>query len=238
MLVTGEKTMYFAPLPEPDEDDKTENLPDLFNASSDGPASTARSRSKTQNCVRVENELPIAHDPTGPEAKHKDEFLQTQLYARDLERRLKKISGDAQTAIEESGTNILYLAVGFLEWYEDDNSNEKNRAPLILIPVTLERGKFDAKAFRYRYSLTYSGEDIAPNLSLAEKLKQDFGIALPEIGEDRQPERYFDEVRAAVAEKRRWRVAREMTLGMFSFGKLLMYLDLDPDNWPTTGPLT
>ncbi len=109
---------------------------------------------------------------------------------------------------------------------------------MILIPVALERGKFDARAFRYRYSLAYSGEDITPNLSLVEKLKQDFGIALPEIDEELQPERYFDQVKTAVAEKRRWRVAREMTLGMFSFGKLLMYLDLDPAKWPTSGPIT
>ena len=238
ILVTGEKTIYFAPLPEPDEEDEEiGNSPDLFNPSSSNPASTGRNRSRMQNGVRIENELPNLHGSIEPEAKHKDEFLQTQLYARDLERRLKKISGDAQSAIEESGTNILYLALGFLEWYEDDNSNEKNRAPLILIPVTLERGKFDARAFRYRYSLSYSGEDITPNLSLTEKLKQDFGIAFPEIDEDLQPERYFERVKDAVTEKRRWHVAREMTLGMFSFGKLLMYLDLDPAKWPATGPL-
>ncbi|MEK7712166.1 MAG: DUF4011 domain-containing protein, partial [Pseudomonadota bacterium] len=119
MLITGEKTMYFAPLPEPDEDEETDNSLDLFNSSSGNPGSTGRGRSHMQNGVRVENELPNLHDSTGPEAKHKDEFLQTQLYARDLERRLKKISGDAQTAIEESCTNILYLSLGFLEWYED-----------------------------------------------------------------------------------------------------------------------
>lgn len=237
MLATNEQTMYFAPLPEPDEGEEADNSPDLLTPLSDDPNSIGRNKPRIQNGVRVENELLNPHDTIEPEAKHKDQFLQTPLYARDMERRLKKISGDAQTAVEESGTNILYLSLGFLEWYEDDNSNEKNRAPLILIPITLERGKFDARAFRYRYSLSYSGEDITPNLSLAEKLKQDFGIALPDIDEDLQPERYFEQVRTAVAEKRRWRVTREMTLGMFSFGKLLMYLDLDPAKWPTTGPL-
>ncbi len=102
----------------------------------------------------------------------------------------------------------------------------------------MERGKFDARAFRYRYSLSYSGEDIAANLSLAEKLKQDFGIALPDINEDLQPEGYFEPVKTAVAEERRWNVAREIMLGMFSFGKLLMYLDLDPTKWPADESLT
>ena len=36
-----------------------------------------------------------------------------------------------------------------------------------------------------------------------------------------------------VGAKRRWRVAREMVFGLFSFAKLLMYKDLDKARWPT-----
>jgi very-short-patch-repair endonuclease len=241
-LVTEGAPMYFAPLAEPDEEEaaseSTENLTllDLSLAESDSSDSTKKRAQ--QNDTRTQSELPRPLGDTELKKKHVDEFLQTRLYARDLEKRLKHISGDAQTAIEESGSNILYLVLGFLEWYEDDNSSERNRAPLILVPVTLERGKFDAKAFRYRYSLSYSGEDITPNLSLAEKLRQDFGIALPEFDEELKPEIYFESVSAAIADKRGWKVAREILLGMFSFGKLLMYLDLDPARWPGANSLT
>lgn len=229
-LVADGQTMYFAPLPEPEEEN---HEPGLFPGPRDITVTHPQSRSSDESFpIRTESELPTPNRSAQPEPKHNDQFLQTQLYARDLERRLKKISGDAQSAIEESGTNILYLAIGFLEWYEDDNSDQKNRAPLILVPVALERGKLDIKAFRYKYSLSYTGEDISYNLSLAEKLKQDFGIVLPEIDDELKPEEYLEQVRLAVAEKKRWRVAREIVLGMFSFGKLLMYLDLNPANWP------
>jgi len=238
ILVADEKTMYFEPRPEPvgevaGESDEATIQSGLF------PSTNTIEHENTGNGINsvelTENESLSSRSA---EPKLKSDHLQTQLYAMDLDRRLKKISGDAQTAIEESGTNILYIAVGFLEWYEDENSSEKNRAPLILIPVSLERGKFNAKEFRYRYTLQYSGEDIVSNLSLAEKLRRDFNIALPEIGDDLSPEEYLSQVETAVTTKRHWHVARDMTLGMFSFGKLLMYLDLDPDKWPNTSLIT
>ncbi|MEK7472073.1 MAG: DUF4011 domain-containing protein, partial [Patescibacteria group bacterium] len=233
-LYIENETMYFAPLPESEEEagaDKSDSgEQDLLNLV-DQPASTKIKPGRNHD-IRVENELPERQKNAPLAKKHADQYLQTKLYATDLERKLRKISGDAQTAIEESGTNILYLVIGFLEWYEDDNSSEKNRAPLVLLPVNLERGPRDPQTYTYRYSLTYSGEDITHNLSLAERLKQGFGIALPEFGEETLPEEYFEQVGIAIEKKPRWRVAREMTLGMFSFGKLLMYLDLDQANWP------
>jgi hypothetical protein len=44
--------------------------------------------------------------------------LQVLLYPEQLDTLSRKISSAAKTAIEESGTNMLYLIFGFLEWYE------------------------------------------------------------------------------------------------------------------------
>ncbi|MCV5579887.1 DUF4011 domain-containing protein, partial [Escherichia coli] len=88
---------------------------------------------------------------------------------------LRAIYGKAQTALEESGANILYLALGFLEWYESDSSEKARYAPLFTIPVRCERGKLDPKDGLYKFQLYYTGEDILPNLSLKEKLQADFG---------------------------------------------------------------
>ncbi len=41
---------------------------------------------------------------------------------------------------QEQGYNILYLALGFLEW-KDPYEPDIRKAPLILIPVILERRK-------------------------------------------------------------------------------------------------
>ncbi len=113
-LITEGKTMYFAPLPEPDEEETKDEASDeltLFDLSLGESESSDSDRSRAQDNVRTESELPCHLENSEPETKHVDEFLQTRLYARDLEKRLKHISGDAQAAIEESGSNILYVAL-------------------------------------------------------------------------------------------------------------------------------
>jgi len=149
-----------------------------------------------------------------------------------LERRCRKLVSESRTAIEETGCNFLHLAIGFLEWYEDDNSSEINRAPLILIPCNIERTRVDKKTSCYKYKISYTGEDIETNLSLSEKLDHDFTLILPSINDDTLPEEYFDNVREVISRMQRWKLAGEMVIGLFSFSKLLMYKDLDNNRWP------
>ncbi|MEX5669371.1 DUF4011 domain-containing protein, partial [Pseudomonas neuropathica] len=52
---------------------------------------------------------------------------------------LLRIHSEARAFIEEQGVNTLFLALGFLHWYEADNSETLRKAPLMLLPVTLER---------------------------------------------------------------------------------------------------
>ena len=181
--------------------------------------------------ARPKKELPTPSED--PDEHHRDRFLQTPLPQEKLEQVLKKITAESQRSLEETGTNILYLAMGFLEWFETQNPERIYRAPLILIPVNLSRIRA-RNSYTYRYQLTYNGEDLETNLCLAQKLSLDLGIHLPHLPEDDaiiEPEPYFTEVAEAVA-SRGWRVAREMVLDFFSFSKLFMYLDLDPANWP------
>jgi hypothetical protein len=56
-----------------------------------------------------------------------------------LEKRLLKLFREARTFEEEQGVNILFLAIGFLNWFEDARSEERCSAPLLLVPVSLER---------------------------------------------------------------------------------------------------
>lgn len=163
---------------------------------------------------------------------HNDDQLQTHLKVDKLETTLKHISREARSCIEETGVNPLYLALGFLEWFESKDSNEKRLAPLVLVPVTLERARFDARTKTYRYKLVYDGEDITPNVSLREKLRMDFhGLNLPEL-EDSEPADYLREVQKTVRRETRWKVTPQIALGFFSFSKIRMYLDLDAKNWP------
>jgi len=164
--------------------------------------------------------------------KHIDTRLQTPFIDQVLERRCKTILHNSRTGIEETGINFLYLAIGFLEWYENDSSDEINRAPLLLVPIRIERTRLNAKTNCYTYVVSYSGEDIETNLSLAKKLDQDFNLILPDVTEDITPEDYFNDVKDTIKKKQHWRVAREMVIGFFSFSKLRLYKDLDGDSWP------
>lgn len=167
-----------------------------------------------------------------PDDKHTDTAIQTLLYPYELEARFKNLLQTAGLAIQEMGANILYLAFGFLEWFDNTNDNARI-APLFLVPVRLHKGRLNPKTKAYEYTLSYSGEDIIPNLSLREKLRVDFAIALPDMDENTEPETYFEEVLALIQENQpRWRLRRFISLTLLNFSKLLMYLDLDPSRWP------
>lgn len=158
--------------------------------------------------------------------------LQTLFYPEELERQCRRISREAKSAIEETGTNMLYLVIGFLEFYESDDSERALSAPLVAIPVSLKRGAIDKGTRLYRYDLTYTGEEITENLSLREKLKQDFGIQMPEMKEDESPDDYFDRIEDVIRRKSRWKVKRQMTLALLSFAKMMLVKDINPENWP------
>ncbi len=170
-----------------------------------------------------------------PDPRHTDLRLQTRLTSERLQTRLLDMYYDAQTYEQEQGVSILYLAIGFLKWYESDASDKARFAPLLLVPVDLERPSAAS-----RFHLRYREDDVTTNLSLQAKLKGEFGIALPDIPEmdEIYPESYFNAVAQAVGGHPRWEVLRDdMVLWFFSFAKYLMYRDLDPANWPAHSPL-
>ncbi|MEW8051420.1 MAG: DUF4011 domain-containing anti-phage protein Hhe [Candidatus Thiodiazotropha sp.] len=177
-------------------------------------------------------EVPESSADDGSD-KHTDNAIQTLLYPYEMEARLKNLLQAAESAIQEMGANILYLAFGFLEWYESTNSDSSRIAPLFLVPVRLHKGRLNQNTRTYEYTLSYSGEDIIPNLSLREKLRADFHMALPDLDENTVTDDYFNEVLALINDNQpRWRVRRFISLALLNFSKLLMYLDLDPDCWP------
>lgn len=157
--------------------------------------------------------------------------LQALFYPAELETRLRKIASEARTVIEETGTNMLYLVFGFLEYFESDESDRVLLAPLLSVPVVLNRGEIDPEARCYRYTIAHSGEDIAENQTLREKLKNEFRLNLPDLGDDDTPTSYLLKIEKAVRSRPRWKVSRQLALGFLSFGKLAIWADLDPKKW-------
>lgn len=161
--------------------------------------------------------------------RHSDNKLQTKMTSDGLQKRLLSLFYEGQTLEEEQGVNVLFLALGFLEWREDKNSDISRFAPLILLPVGLTR---DGAADRFKLRLR--DEDLFSNISLQAWLKEQFRIDLPEIPEvdDWRPTAYFDSVTKVIEGRSGWAVhPNEILLGFFSFSKFLLWRDLKPDVW-------
>ncbi len=159
-----------------------------------------------------------------------DNKLKTAETAKNLQKRLLKTYYDANASIQEQGVNILFLALGTLNWYEADSSEDAKLAPLVLVPVELERQNSNE-----RFKLLHTKADIESNLSLQEKLKADFGIKIPLLSdfESITIDDYFDAVEREIKGKKRWEIDRSgIYLGFFSFGKFMLFQDLDNAKWP------
>lgn len=100
-------------------------------------------------------------------SKQQRRFLETPYDLETLKKRLSRVAQDSKSFLEEQGYTILFLAIGFLEWYESSSSEKALRAPLILVPVELKRGEI-----RESFKIQWTNEDILTNISLKEKLKE------------------------------------------------------------------
>ena len=209
ILVLKERVMQFKPAQQPRE----EIIEDIVSSSE---ASNADSEV-----------LPWLPEPETA-YHHTDRLLQTNLVREELQKCLYYVHHQARSVFEEQGYSVLHLALGFLKWRDRQDTDKFYRAPLILIPVELERQKV-----RTQFRLRWSGAELFPNLSLEAKLAEQ-GIILPDLEtpEDKEGiETYFQSVSEAVSTEENWHVVQDIYLDFFSFTKFVMYKDLEPEIW-------
>lgn len=146
----------------------------------------------------------------------------------EMETRLVELYRSARSSLQESGANTLFLALGFLSWTRDDKAGQRYRAPLVLIPVTLNR-----KSARSGFTLTLHDDEPRFNPTLIEMMRQDFKLNLGVIeGELPKDDAGLDvaaiwkSVSHAVKDIKGWEVVEDVVLAMFSFAKYLMWKDL------------
>ena len=170
----------------------------------------------------------VPYDAATLDDRHTDEFLQTTATPEALDRSLRRLDEQARLAIEEQGVNTLFLALGMLRYTESDTSEQVFNAPLVLLPVELTR-----KSARSGYRLRAADDEPVVNPALAEYLRLDFGIALPElpdsatIPDDYDLQTLFAAVTDTIAGRKGWSVTTEVVLALFSFQKFVMYKDLE-----------
>ena len=155
-------------------------------------------------------------------------FLQTDLTEKNLQKNLFTLYQKYKTSITEQGLNTLFLALGFLEWNDNEHQEEAYKAPLILIPVEISRDSVGSP-----FKVKWDKSDILPNLSLQNKLIEqnvDFPVFEELLDQDELCD-YFNKIKNAISSKLDWNILPEIYLSTFSFKKLLIYKDLDINNW-------
>jgi hypothetical protein len=224
-LVTDRTAMGLVPAPDQGPPKEGVSEESVTDPQASKPSPDLSPPNTLQGAPMASGTAEVNHDQT---SRQTDTFLQTSLPAEILQKRLLSIFYDARTFEEEQGVNILYLAIGFLRWRDPVASLDRH-APLLLLPVTLER-----QSARARFRLRADDEEISTNLSLQAKLRAEFVVELPDVPprDDLSPSAYFAQVAAAIAAQPDWTLLPDdMVLGFFSFSKFLMYRDLDPENW-------
>lgn len=226
-LVASGSQVQMLPLPEPSKSELTEVNGRIVRPD---PREFARSRA-----IDCDYDLP-ASVPASGGAAGRGGRLQTLFYSDDLGRHGRKLERDARLAIEETGANTLHLVVGFLEYPDVPNSDRRYLAPLLCIPVSIQRG---SEIPFQKFYLSATGEEILENLSLREKLVRDHGFRIPEYDpeSDETAGEFLARVAKAVKKMPQWRVRSMMSLTLLSFANMLLVRELEPDTWPPEAAL-
>ncbi len=145
----------------------------------------------------------------------------------------KKLSRKANTSLEESGCNPLFISIGLIRWFDNELSASHFKgemyAPLLLLPVRIPRRKSGAN-----YTLDYDIEDLSFNQTLFEYLKANFGLDFSSLNSIPKGENgkvdiriIFNEVRKIISPMKNWLLLENnCTLSLFSFSHFVMWSDL------------
>lgn len=172
--------------------------------------------------------------------QHQENLLTEQLQRHLSKKELiantdsKKLTTDllelyrsAKESVQESGVNILYIALGFLDWTNKD-AQRIYRAPLILIPIEITR-----KSVNSGFQLQAHEDEPRFNPTLLEMLKQNFALEIPEL-EGNLPtdehgldvKKILNILRIKIKDIVGWEVEESVVVSTFSFAKYLMWNDL------------
>lgn len=140
----------------------------------------------------------------------------------EIHKTLRNLRSKAKLALDEQGTNILYLVFGFIEWREKGAKGDNwLKSPLLLVPVTLSLPTLNGQ-----YVLKKHEDEIVVNPTLAYLFQKEYGITLPEFDSDKETPESFMQKMEQLVDERGWRILRQCSMGLVSFLKISMYNDL------------
>lgn len=195
--------------------------------------------SKKFSMLALREDDPVGSRALSPEDRQRteenvvaDAFEKRQitvpLTSVDMKNRLLTLHRKAKSDMQEGGTNTLFLAAGFLRWKKTEGDTRIYRAPLLLIPVKLERHSAQSD-----FRILHHEDDVRINSTLFEFLKRDFDLCIPEFEGELPRDAsgidvpyIFEIMRQKVRDVAGFEVVEELALSTFSFAKFLMWKDL------------
>ena len=209
------------------------NLPGLVDALSEGSEFRIRplpgimdGNDPRSGKVHASKSGRSALDDMALEALENNEFL-ANVGQDALDGNLLSIFNAARTGLEEGGANTLFLAIGLLEWTEVEKAETKHLAPILLVPVTLER-----QSVRSGFRLRRHDDEAIVNPTLLQLLRNSFELRvagldiIPIDDKGIDVAKVLQSFRLAIREIAKWEVLEQAHLGIFSFKKYLMWKDL------------
>lgn len=167
------------------------------------------------------------HRHFAAEALQRDELCSV-LESKELFARLTTLYRQAKSDIAEGGTNTLYLAIGALKWKKKPTDERAYRAPLLLLPVKLDRS-----GASNRFRLRFHEDDPRLNATLLQFLKTEFDLTLPDFRDGLPKDGHgidvlqlLERMRQAVRDVPGFEIVDDIALSTFSFAKYLMWKDL------------
>ena len=169
--------------------------------------SSAELRAK-KDLVQLENENGI---------------LRTYADVHSMNEALSYLVRRGREASEESGTQVLYAAFGFLKWKSKEDGKDKF-APLVLQPVAIRKNRG-----RDAYTVAALDEEFSVNATLLEFLKQEFDVDIRGLGGDISALKISEilaMVKMEIVDRKGWDVYDDVYLAAFSFARYLMWNDV------------
>ncbi|UUD35978.1 DUF4011 domain-containing protein [Mycoplasmopsis citelli] len=161
--------------------------------------------------------------------KYKGNYLFSNLYDTVQNRNLSNLMKKSNLFKEENGINVLYFAVGFLEWYENKESEDKHLAPILFIPVELSKDAYNSP-----YKVNFLDDEFLLNESFIQKLINDYDVNLTyKFEADKSNFDLFNDYKNFIYQQiekvkdKRWKIIDEIDLGIFSFSRINMVKDLE-----------
>jgi len=175
----------------------------------------------TRNCEIKSDEKKLL------EQELEKKRLWASLTQEDLDRRLTTLYRQGKNDLEEGGVNTLFLAIGFLEWKVAPRDKKSYLAPILLVPIRLQR-----KSIVEGIRISRIDEDTIVNETLLELLRSQYKLNIPGLSPLPTDQSGVDVglvmqiIRQTIKNMPGWEVREEARIGLFSFGKFIMWTDM------------